>query len=115
MLYTDSFSGLTDREQKAMENYGQKLFQSDNSCYWWEMVFLLCTATNELYYMNSSKPVIQAIQEFLKNFSGVYVMNIYQVYHKLKRNVKIWKLPDTGWVHARRRLDETVKALSKAN
>ena len=56
---------------------------------------------------NASHP-----RDFLKKFRGVCVTDGYQVYHTLEKERKDLKIAGC-WAHARRRFDETVKALSK--
>ena len=58
---------------------------------------------------NTSHP-----RKFLKDFQGVCVTDGYEVYHKLEREREYLKIAGC-WAHARRRFDEAVKALPKAN
>ena len=52
-------------------------------------------------------------REFLKGFSGICVIDGYQVYHTIENERE--DLRTAGcWSHARRRFDETVKALPEA-
>lgn len=56
---------------------------------------------------NASHP-----RDFLKKFKGVCVTDGYQVYHTIEKEREDMKI--TGcWAHARRRFDESVKALPK--
>lgn len=50
---------------------------------------------------------------FLKDFNGVCVTDGYQVYHTVENEREDLKIAGC-WPHARRRLDEAVKALPKA-
>lgn len=58
---------------------------------------------------NASHP-----REFLKNFKGVCVTDGYQVYHTIEKEREDLRIAGC-WAHARRRFDEAVKALPKAN
>lgn len=58
---------------------------------------------------NASHP-----REFLKDFSGVCVTDGYQVYHTIEGEREDLRIAGC-WSHARRRFDEAVKALPKAN
>ena len=58
---------------------------------------------------NTSHP-----RKFLKDFQGVCVTDGYEVYHTLEREREDLKIAGC-WAHARRRFDEAVKALPKAN
>lgn len=58
---------------------------------------------------NTSHP-----RKFLKDFQGVCVTDGYEVYHTLEREREDLKVAGC-WAHARRRFDEAVKALPKAN
>ncbi len=57
---------------------------------------------------NASHP-----REFLKEFNGICVTDGYQVYHTIEKEREDLKIAGC-WAHARRRLDEAVKALPKA-
>lgn len=58
---------------------------------------------------NASHP-----REFLKNFKGVCVTDGYQVYRTIEKEREDLRIAGC-WAHARRRFDEAVKALPKAN
>ena len=58
---------------------------------------------------NASHP-----REFLKDFSGICVTDGYQVYHTIENEREDLVIAGC-WSHARRRFDEAVKALPKAN
>lgn len=58
---------------------------------------------------NASHP-----REFLKEFNGICITDGYQVYHTLEKEREDLKIAGC-WAHARRRFDEAVKALPKAN
>ena len=58
---------------------------------------------------NTSHP-----RKFLKDFQGVCVTDGYEVYHTLEKEREDLKVAGC-WAHARRRFDEAVKALPKAN
>lgn len=53
-------------------------------------------------------------REFLKAFNGICVTDGYQVYHTIEKERDNLKIAGC-WAHARRRFDEAVKALPKAN
>lgn len=53
-------------------------------------------------------------REFLKGFNGICVTDGYQVYHTIEKERENLKIAGC-WAHARRRFDEAVKALPKAN
>lgn len=57
---------------------------------------------------NASHP-----REFLKNFRGVCVTDGYQVYHTIEKEREDLTIAGC-WAHARRRYDEALKALPKA-
>ena len=56
---------------------------------------------------NASHP-----RDFLKKFKGVCVTDGYQVYHTIEKEREDLKIAGC-WAHARRRFDESVKALPK--
>jgi hypothetical protein len=56
---------------------------------------------------NSSHP-----REFLKNYSGIVVIDGYQVYHSLEKEFEDLRIAGC-WSHARRRFANVVKALGK--
>ena len=58
---------------------------------------------------NASHP-----KEFLKEFEGICVTDGYQVYHTIEKERENLRIAGC-WAHARRRFDEAVKALPKAN
>jgi transposase len=58
---------------------------------------------------NASHP-----RAFLKDFQGVCVTDGYQVYHTIEKEREDLRIAGC-WAHARRRFDEAVKALPKAN
>jgi transposase len=58
---------------------------------------------------NASHP-----RAFLRDFRGVCVTDGYQVYHTIEKEREDLKIAGC-WAHARRRFDEAVKALPKAN
>lgn len=53
-------------------------------------------------------------RKFSKDFQGVCVTDGYEGYHTLEREREDLKVAGC-WAHARRRFDEAVKALPKAN
>lgn len=53
-------------------------------------------------------------REFLKGFNGICVTDGYQVYHTIEKERENLKIAGC-WAHARRRFDEAVKVLPKAN
>ena len=57
---------------------------------------------------NASHP-----REFLKDFNGICVTDGYQVYHTIETDREDLKIAG-GWSHARRRVDDAVKALPTA-
>ena len=58
---------------------------------------------------NASHP-----RAFLKDFQGICLTDGYQVYHTIEKEREDLKIAGC-WAHARRRFDEAVKALPKAN
>ena len=58
---------------------------------------------------NTSHP-----RKFLKDFQGVCVTDGYEIYHTLEKEREDLKVAGC-WAHARRRFDEALKALPKAN
>jgi hypothetical protein len=58
---------------------------------------------------NASHP-----RTFLKDFQGVCVTDGYQVYYTIEKEREDLRIAGC-WAHARRRFDEAVKALPKAN
>lgn len=49
----------------------------------------------------------------MKDFSGVCVTDVYQVYHTVEKEREDLQIAGC-WSHARQRFDEAVKALPKA-
>lgn len=54
------------------------------------------------------------LRRFLRDFQGICVTDGYQVYHTLEKEREDLRIAGC-WAHARRRFDEAVKALPKAN